>query len=330
MSVTREDYLTLSAMLRAREPRMLTNEKASVIADAASVEDAARQLADSGLPDMSGMDADRIETALAEYRSGILCELDRLCPDRCLVDAFRMKYDYHNAKALIKAEAAGLEADSLLSELGRYSPERLRSDYHDEKYTDWSETFSNSVREAKSVLAGTSSPQLSDVVLDRAYFTELKKAAESLKNDYFTGYVRLLADSANLRAAVRTFRMGRDSAFLADVLTDCGIVSPDRVLALSSVADIAALYGYGSLAEASALAESAAEGKGMTAFEKACENAVTEYLKKARYVTCGPETVVAYLSALETQVTAARMLLTGRLSGIPGSVIKERLRDMYA
>ena len=58
-------------MLRAREPRLLNNDKAERMLDAASYEDAAKILTDCGYPDMAQMSADEVEESLAARRSAI-------------------------------------------------------------------------------------------------------------------------------------------------------------------------------------------------------------------------------------------------------------------
>ena len=58
--------------------------------------------------------------------------------------------------------------------------------------------------------------------------------------------------------------------------------------------------------------------------------AVNAYLKGAKLVSYGCEPVIAYMAAVEGEITAIRMILTGRLAGIAPQVIRERLRDMYA
>ena len=54
------------------------------------------------------------------------------------------------------------------------------------------------------------------------------------------------------------------------------------------------------------------------------------YLRAAKLVSYGPEAVAAYLAAVEGEITAVRMILTGRLSGAAPEAIRERLRDLYA
>ena len=57
MAIKKEAYLSLSAMLRAREPRLLNAERAGRMLDAASAEEAGKLLADCGYGDLSGMNA---------------------------------------------------------------------------------------------------------------------------------------------------------------------------------------------------------------------------------------------------------------------------------
>ena len=89
MSTKKEAYLCLSAMLRAREPKLLNGEKAQRMLDAASFAEAAKLLTDCGYEDMSQLDAAGVNAALNEHRNGILYELDSLVPEEGLVDIFR-------------------------------------------------------------------------------------------------------------------------------------------------------------------------------------------------------------------------------------------------
>ena len=81
---------------------------------------------------------------------------------------------------------------------------------------------------------------------------------------------------------------------------------------------------------AGALGAECMTGGSMTAFELACDNAVNTYLRGAKLISYGAEPVLAYMAAVEGEITAIRMILTGRLAGIAPQVIRERLRDMYA
>lgn len=330
MAKRQEDYLTLSAVLRAREPKMLNKDKAMRMLEAASFEDAAKSLTDCGYEDMSQMNAKEIEESLENRRGEVYAELNKLSPDNAITDLFRMKYDYHNAKVIIKSEAMGLTATRLLSNAGRVNKNKLKSAYENDDMREIPTELGNAMIEAKSMLARTSNPQQADFILDRAYFKEFAAGAEAEKNEFLSGYAKLMIDAANLKSAVRTMKMGKDAGFLKEALVEGGTIEPARLIAADDKESLAALFAYTDLSEAAALLGDVVDGGSMTRFELACDNAQNKYLQKAKMVSYGSEPVVAYCAALENEMTAIRMILTGRLAKVDPQTIRERLRDLYA
>ena len=317
-------------MLRAREPQLLSGEKAQRMLDAPSFEEAAKLLTDCGYPDMAASKADEIEKLLAGRRDALFTEMNSLAPDEAIVRAFRVKYDYHNVKAIVKGEAMGSDAKHLLTASGRVPAEKLLAAYQESRYVELPNALGKAMEEARTVLARTANPQMADLILDQACFGEMKEAARAAECPFLEDYVRLLIDSTNLKSAVRTMRMHKDADFLQSVLLTGGTVSESRIAAAGDREALAGLFSNGKLAKAAALGAEAAAGGRMTAFELACDNAVTAFLKDAKLVGFGPETLVAYLAAVEGEITAVRMILTGRLAGVAPDTIRERLRDLYA
>ena len=327
MQTKREDYLFLSSMLRAREVKMLSRDKAERMLDAPSYGECAKLLTDCGYEDLSQCSAAEIDRALSRTRAEIFRELSLQAPAKDLVDLFRVKYDYHNAKAMLKAEAMDSEPLPVMSTSGRVSPEAMLAAYREERLHELPAALARAIAEGREVLARTANPQLADFAMDRAYFEELR-ALSAEKGDFVRGYVSILADSTNLKSAVRTARLGKNADFLRLALVPGGRVDADRFTAAGDA--LPALFGGSALAEAASLGAAAAEGGSMTAFERACDNAVMTYLRGAKLVSFGEEAVLAYLAAVENEITAVRMILTGRLAGIAPQTIRERLRDLYA
>ncbi len=330
MAKKKEAYLSLSAMLRARETRLLNGERAARMLEAASFEDAVKLLTDCGYGELTRRDAAGLEELLSSRREALFREMENLAPEKGVVELFRVKYDTHNAKALLKAEAMGLDPKRLFSRCGRVPPEKLLEAYREERYSELPETFGKALAEARDLLARSANPQQADFLLDRACFREMLEIAAPLGNAFRTGYVRLLIDCANLKAAVRTLRMGKDPDFLREALIPGGSVGMDRVLAAGEGEAICALYQSGPLAKASACAAEALQGAPVTPLERACDNAVNTWLRSAKLVSYGPEALAAYLAAVEGEITGLRMILTGKLSGVAPETIRERLRDLYA
>lgn len=330
--ITDKDYLFISSMLKAREANMLSREKMDRMLAAQSFDEAAKQLADCGYEDMSGVNMNGLDAALGRRRKAVLDDLAFCAPEKSAVDAFRLKYDYHNIKVLVKGEGAGAEAGYLLSDSGRVTPERLTEAYNEEDYRFIPARMAEAMRLSRSTLARTGNPQTADFEIDRVYFKELTDIANACGNEFLKGYARVLIDSANLRSAVRTVRMGKDQDFLMSALVPGGSVSPEHMAqaAMTGGDAVSAAFSASPLKEAAALGAEAMRGGTMTAFELACDNGVSAYLSTAKTKPFGIEPVVEYLALLESEITAARMILTGKLAGIPADVIRERLRDINA
>lgn len=330
MSVKKEDYLYLSSLLRAREIHMLSRDRAERMLDAPNYEDCAKLLAECGYEDMSGYTIKQIEDSLSAHRAAVFHELEGLIPDVGALDLFRLKYDYHNVKVLIKAEAQNRDDSALLSDSAKVEPEVLLKRLREEKLRDLPGQLGPAAEEAKALLARSGNPQLADFLLDKAYFAQLHDIAEELDSDFARGYVQVMADATNLRSAVRIQRMGKDIGYLREALVPGGSVSEERVVSGLTSEGLAAVYAGGALEKAAQLGADAVSGGLLTQFELACDNAVAGYLSDARRASFGDECVLGYLAGMESELTAARMILTGRLAGVPSDTVRERLRDLYA
>lgn len=330
MAINKEDYLYISSLLRARETRMLSRDRAERMLDAPSVEDAAKMLTESGYEDMSQMTVKQIENALSARRAALFHELETLVPNTAALDLFRLKYDYHNVKVLIKTDAVNANDENLLSRSGRIAPETVKKRFQDDRLRDLPGILGSAAEEAKSLLNRSANPQLSDFLLDKAYFQEMLGLADELDSDFARGYVAMLADSTNLRSAVRILRMGKDIGYLQEALVSGGSISQERLTAGIGGEGLASVFAGTGLKKAAQLGAEAVSGGPLTAFELACDNAVAAYLHDARLCSFGEEGVLAFLAGTENELTAVRMILTGRLAGVPADTIRERLRDLYA
>lgn len=319
------DYLSVSARIRAMENRLLTRERMDRMIDARDTSEAMKVLGECGYGEGASLDA-----VLAQARADTFRDMEAAAPDHRLVEIFRLKYDYHNAKAILKAQAMGVPAERLLLPGGRYDGKELLEGWQREDLRGCSETFRKAMDRAKAALAESRDPQQADVILDRACYEEMARLARELESDFLMGYVRLSVDVANLRTAIRVHRMGKEGDFLRQVLLPGGSVSEQTVAAARGEA-LGEVFRSGPLAQAAELgAKLTQPGSGaLTAFEKACDDAVTAYLSAARRVPFGEQTVVGYLYARELELTAIRTIFAGRAAGLDGDTIRSRLRGTY-
>ena len=324
------DYLAISARIKAMETGLLTRERMEQVLDARTDEEAVKILQECGYPELDARDPEAMDAALSAAREATLSDLLDGAPDPRYIDIFKLKYDYHNIKAVLKATAMQVSPDSMLMDMGRVPAMVLKEAVLAGRMDELPEGLAAAAAEAKEVLDSTRDPQLSDIVLDRWYYREMMASAEATGSSFLAGYVKIQIDAANLRALVRTLRMGKGGDFLKTVLLEGGSIGTDAVISAgNSGGGLTELYGPTPLQTAAEAGAEALRGGSLTAFEKLCDDAVGEYLAGAQFVPFGEAPLLGYLAARETEYTNIRILLMGRGAGLSADVIRSRLRNGY-
>lgn len=324
------DFLALSTRVRILENRLLNKNRRERMIDASGDEEVAKLLAECGYPEPEDLSAESVNTVLTKARETLFRELKKEVPVPALIEVFQVKYDYHNAKALLKAEAIGEDSRRLLMAGGRYEPEALADDFHRGDLEQYPTLFRNAVERANDILSKTHDPQRADMVLDHACYEEMTAAAKESKSKFLQGYVRLSIDAVNLRLAVRCSRMNVSEALLADSLLPGGSISAEQLVTAKGNA-LVKLFADSPLDKAAKLgATLSAPGSGsLSPFERECDNALNRYLSDAKRIPFGDQPIVGYLCAREAEASAIRTILAGRKAGESGEIIRERLRECY-
>ena len=323
------DYLCLSAQIRSMERRLLDRTRMERMLDAPTTAEAARILTELGYEAFDPASESGLNHALLQRRLDLFEQLYRYAPEPEIIDVFKLKYDYHNLKAVIKSRDSDVSA--LLVDAGRVKAADLQRRYRESGSWDFlPAAMAEAAREGQRVLAETGDPQRSDALLDRAYFAEMLQLAQGTGCAYLVDYVRAGIDAANLRSVIRTLRMGRSAAFLKEFLFPGGTVSVDSALKAAVNGEVEQTYRSTPLrAAAQAGREAVESGGSLTEFEKLCDDAVLAQAGRARRIPFGVEVVIGFVAAREAELSAARIIMTGRMAGISADTIRERLRESY-
>lgn len=325
------DYLALSMRVHAMEKRLLTRERMERMIEARDLSECAKVLAECGYGEMREVTSSNLESVLAKSQAELFEDLSGSIDNPAMLDMFRCKHDYHNAKVLVKSEALGQNYDRLLVGGGRFDPKKLVEDYRAGALENYPKTFQDGIAHAKESLGTSGDPQLADFILDRAFFSELIELAAASNSAFLEGYAKLAIDAANLKSAVRAARLDKGPQFLNQVLVPGGNVSAQS-LETCRGENIGNLYRATLLEEAAALgATLAAPGAGpLTEFERLCDNAMMDYLAGGRVIPFGEQPILGYVYAKQAEMTAIRTIIAGRMMNLPGDTIRQRLRRTYA
>ena len=108
-----EDFLCVSAYIRALESQLLTEADMTRMVDAAEHSEALRVLAEHEYPLMEENMAS-VEKGLQLAQKKLFEDLSGFQMDSRVFDFFRVRQDYHNVKVLLKSAVTGADPDPLL------------------------------------------------------------------------------------------------------------------------------------------------------------------------------------------------------------------------
>lgn len=310
--------------IRVLETRLLTDAQLARLAEAADPAEAWRLLAEAGL-------AQAAETPWQEYEAALARELERLyryarsvSPKPEVVAWLGKRYDFHNLKVFLKARFLEEDPREAVFSVGELPSELIAQAV---KTTVWAALPEELARAGEAAVAEyekTKSAQAFDFVVDREMFAHLKRTA---RQPFLQRLVELWCDLANLKSALRAKALGKDREFLARALVPPGMIPPEQLLGLLEVPleEWREPLRYTPYAGLMVRA-----GGRLSEFERLSDNFVLERLRATRFALYGPEPLVAYILAKEMELKTIRLVMVGKINGLPPEALKERLRISYA
>lgn len=334
MSKSREDlYIFCASLMRAAEKNLMPAPELVKMVEAATFDEAMAVAADYGYGDGKPLTNPREFSRILEGEEKRVYDfVFSALPDKSKLDFLKCPRDYHNVKAILKAEFLGIEADNYMASGGRFEAENLNEMIRDRNYVFLSVEMKDALSEASELFAKGRDPQEIDIILDKACYSEMLRSAEKSGSTFLVGYVRLLIDILNLITFVRLRQMGKPWTFFRKVFLEGGEVRDSLLVSCyeepyQQMAEKLTPYGFGDIIEKGAVK---VRDTGMyTLMEKLCDDRRIEYIKNARYISFGIEPAAAYLIAKESEIKNLRMILTGRIAGTENGTILERLRETY-
>ncbi len=330
MKATRDtDYLYASGRIKAMEKSFLDRRMLLRLCESGSVADGVKLLCEQGY-----LPQDTDPTALHEAFSNVSVscyeQASGLFPDGKILDYFRVKYDYHNVKAILKGIASGEDYDPLLSRCGRVAPSVLVSAIIEEKYFSLPNRLAHAVFEAKAALLRSGDPQIVDGYLDKEQYADMGALAKETGVKYLCDYFALQVDMQNLRAAVRLARMGADYTELKKYFIKGGSVSINRLLT-ELTPDVVThnFTGEYFTKVASAACSALKREQGLAELDRAVDDALTSFIKRGKLVAFGVEVPVSYVAAKENELVVLRTIFAGLKARQSSERLAEKLRETY-
>ncbi|MBU2590981.1 MAG: V-type ATP synthase subunit C [Nitrospinae bacterium] len=326
-------YLSAVGNIRVLEKRIMGRPAMVRLLEARSEDEMCRVLGDYGYGEFldDGSSIHDFESILSAHLRRSYELIEKMSAGRLIARISRRRYDFHNLKALLKADLLGEDPEPSLSTLGEIPVSRMK-DVLSGKAKEISPELDVVVRDVKAYLENESSPQVVDLLVDKAYIDYISKMGSEIGIQFFDRLVSKQVDLTNIKTLMRIRKMESNRKLLVDALLPGGEIDNAVLLRLydrSNEDILSALRrtSYASIANAGG-GEWLHKGD-ISKLEHLSDNFILGYLGQARIVTSGPEPLLSYLMQKDKEIKILRIILVGKINSIPLDLIRERLTVFY-
>ena len=318
------DYAFAVAKIRANEKSLLTSSQVESLLDEPSFERVVSVLRSLGwLESEKNVDISGVVDAQNRKLWQLLHES---VPDKGKLRILTVINDFFNVKAALKCMLTGEDPERLYVFPTSIELEKLTENIMSHSFEKLDEMFSECAKEAYEAACRTESGQSADIIVDAAALSYIMAEAKKTDCGLLREILEFICDSTNMKIAFRCARTGKDISFTETAIAPCAKL--DRgVLCEKAIKGEGELLAYLETTDYSKGA--ALLSKSTTAFEKWCDDTVTEISKKAKYIFFGFEPICAYYYAKTAEIKTVRVILSGKKSGVEADVIRERVRALY-
>ena len=317
-------YVYTVARLRGMENHILDSAFFSRLIDSAGIDEALKALGETSYSQwISG--AANFDKAIDSEILATCEELARFVPDKELIDIFRLPYDFHNVKVLLKGlfkvrggESEGRRYD-LLSKLGTIDVDELTNAIETEEYGFLPYGLTDLIPQCWQLWDQTKNAQAVELLIDHQMFKAMLNLAEGLKMADVIQWVKFKIDAENLRSAIRLARMKYDSAKALAFFHEGGTIRPDDMAKLLnepqetwsrilSYTDIGKVLG--------SLQESGDIKIALSDVSKSLDDYLIQVLENAKYSMDAPANVLLFLLTKEAEARNMRVALVYVAGGL--------------
>jgi V/A-type H+-transporting ATPase subunit C len=330
------DYARFVAQLRVLETRLLTRAQLMRMVDSPDPETAFRLLFETeyGPAVAAAGSVFNYEVALAAELARVFALLRQGSPDQDLVGFLGFVYDLQNLKTVLKAALVNRPLEpGQMAGAGSLSPSLLAEVARTGSATILPEPFRSVALQASRTYGATGDPQEIDLVVDAARFPLLISQASSGGYDLLARLGQATADLVNLRTLLRLKALKAAPGVVQRALVAGGSIPVARLVALFNAEleeIVQALTGVTNHDVLAAGVQAYRSTGSLALYEKLMDDRLLSLTEESRYTAFGPEPIIAYLMAKETEIKNLRIIFIGKINRLPENTIRERLRETYA
>jgi len=316
------EYTYAVARIRANETKLLSGTDLNAVISAPGYAESVRRLKEKGY-EIEGED---YNLALEKRKNDAWELIESILPDKRQFDSVLIKNDFHNLKVAVKALIANRSTDGLFVSPSVYSPEEIKEHVFSRENEKLPEPLRHADRSAYRILTKTGFGALSDAVIDRASLEYTITLAKKADNEIMLKFAEAHAALTDIKVLYRCVLTGKARSFMERAVCECAAFNKSDMI---SAADSGMEELMDFIAHTPFEGADEALKTGASEFEKYSDDVLSSILSAGRSEAFGISALLGYYYGINTEIMNLRIALSGKLSGLPDSGIRERMRRLY-
>lgn len=266
----------------------------------------------------------------------VLQETHRFVPDVELVDLYRIPYDFHNVKVILKSAfrkaSGGSRRWELLTPLGTVDSDDLITAIESEDYRMLPFGLGGVVPDCLALWEQSGDLLEIERRIDGQLFKTLRSLAEKSSHAGIVSWISARIDAENVRNLGRLKRFNSDIARVTSFLHKGGHIAIDQLLSIYSepfefwiraltFTDLGPTLGMLSSKDSDLEAI-------LVDMERALDDYITSVIHRYRYDPFAPENILRYLWMKEMETKNVRIVLVGKSNGADRNLLRGLLRHV--
>ena len=228
------DQLYANGRIAVLSTKLFGADKFLRLAECSSLIEALRVLYENGYGNgLTVSNPNDYEQILRAELDSVMASLKELCYDKNALKYLLCKYDYLNAKTLMKGKYAREDYTPYCFGEASYSKEKMQEAFVNDTYSDFTKNMAAACDQIDAEYAnGNRSPQIIDKLLDKASFADMKAYAKRSSSRLITKLFDWQVNTSNLMLSYRMKKAGYSAEQFADWLIDGGSIKKEDLLRL--------------------------------------------------------------------------------------------------
>ncbi len=331
---TQEEYGYACARIRELEKFLINKDIIKKMIETPDLENALKVLVENNFNEYSfeNTDPHSVNQILDNVLKTTINIISEISPNPELFHLFKWKYDFLNLKILLKVKMLDKKAPYPLYDFGNIPLKGLLSAVFEGKYQLIPIKIERIIKQSEAEYLKSENLQLMEIVLDQGYYEIIFDQLEKINQAFLSYFYKTELDLLNFSIACRCKIRNIKKSELKSILIKFGHLPINKIMnfydnSLSSWPNNFQKTEYYSIFEGGI--KDWLQENSLLKLEQLSDDFLLNLLKIGKYITFGPESIIAYFYAKENDLKNIRIIINGKRHDFPDKIIQKYIRDTY-